>query len=318
MVGFGAGLRRTAPAAGKRETMRDGPVRSDPDAFIAPRIEAPDWVSLDREALGLAFNNAAAVPESAAIVARWEERSQAIRAAHGHALDLAYGDKPRNRIDLIRAPGARNTLVFIHGGYWQMRAKETFAFAADGPLAHGINLALVGYTLAPDATLEHMTEEIRAALGFLRRELPRQGLDADAMWLSGWSAGAHLAASVLGEAGVRGAILISGIYELEPVRNTWINDALGLDEARAAKNSPMRQVPTSCPPVAVVAGSAELPLMRVQSRDYAAALMRGRLPCHYEEIAEANHFTIMDEMARPNGRLCRLIAEMVGAGPPPR
>ncbi len=296
--------------------MRDGSFRIDLDACTATRIEAPDWANLDREALGLAFNNAAAVPESADIVAGWEERSQAIRAAGGHALDLVYGPNPRNRIDLIRAPGARNTLVFVHGGYWQLRAKELFAFAAAGPLAHGINLALVGYTLAPDATLEQMTEEIRTARDFLERELPRHGLDAGAIWLCGWSAGAHLAAMVLGEADVRGAILISGIYELEPIRHTWINDALGLDAARAARNSPARHVPPSTPPVAVVAGSAELPLMRAQSRDYAAALIRGQLPCHYEEIAGANHFTIMEEMARPDGRLCRLIAEMVGSANP--
>ncbi len=283
---------------------------------MATKVDAPDWASLDREALGLAFNNAAAVPESPAIVAGWEERSRAIRAADRHALDLAYGPRPRNRIDLIRAPGARNTLLFVHGGYWQFRAKEMFAFAAAGPLAHGINVALAGYTLAPDATLEDMTEEIRATLDFLRRELPRHGLDADAIWLSGWSAGAHLAASVLGDAPVRGAILISGIYELEPVRHSWINDVLGLDAARAATNSPTRRVPANSPPVAVVAGSAELPLMRVQSRDYAAALMRARLPCHYEEIAGANHFTILEEMARPDGRLCRLIAEMVGGKTP--
>jgi arylformamidase len=291
--------------------MRDGKVRTDLDASLATPIDAPDWRKLDRAALGLAFNSGAAVADSAAITAAWEERSRRIRAAQGHALDLPYGPKPRNRVDLLRAPGARSTLVFVHGGYWQRRAKEMFAFAAEALLARGINLALVGYTLAPEATLEDMADEIRAALSFLRDELPQHGLDPDALWLSGWSAGAHLVATALGDARVRGAILVSGIYDLEPIRHCWINEALGLDAARAAANSPLLRVPTACPPVVVVAGTAELPLMRIQSRDYAAALARAGLPCGYEEIPAANHFTILEEMARSDGRLCRLIAGMV-------
>ena len=44
--------------------------------------------------------------------------------------------------------------MFIHGGYWQARAKEIFTVMAEGPMAHGINVALIGYTLAPEATLD--------------------------------------------------------------------------------------------------------------------------------------------------------------------
>jgi len=283
--------------------MRDGQVRSDLAAGPAPAIEAPDWRTLDRDALGLALNNAAAVPDSADIIAAWDERSQAVRAEGGHVLDFAYGPRPRNRIDLIRARGGRATLVFVHGGYWQFRAKELFAFLAAGPAAHGINLALVGYTLAPEATLDEMAREVAAALDCLAAELARHDLDPAALWLSGWSAGGHLAATALGHPAVRGAILISGIYDLEPIRHCWINDTLCLDAASAARNSPIARPPASSPPVLVVAGSAELPLMRVQSRDYAAALIR------------ANHFTILEDMARPDGRLCRLIAGMTGPSP---
>ena len=93
-------------------------------------------------------------------------------------LDLAYGPRPRNRIDFIKCdPPRAPTLVFVHGGYWQMRAKESFAFAATGPLAAGINVALVGYTLAPAASMDEIVAEIRSALDWLVAKLPALGGD---------------------------------------------------------------------------------------------------------------------------------------------
>jgi arylformamidase len=113
-----------------------------------PRI---DWRDLDRAALGGAYNSAAAVANCSAITASWEPRSAAMRQRPDAKLDLAYGPRPRNRIDFITCGAPRaSTLVFVHGGYWQMRAKESFAFVAAGPLAIGMNVALVGYTLERD------------------------------------------------------------------------------------------------------------------------------------------------------------------------
>src|SRR3954468_20012929 len=183
-----------------------------------------DWRALGRAELDAGYNNAAAVPGSAEIMAGFEERSATMRAAHPQHLDLVYGPRPRNRIDFLPAGEGAPVLVFIHGGYWQMRSKETFTFAASGPLAHGISMALVGYTLAPDATLDEMVAEIRAALDFLGAELPRLGGDPSNLWISGWSAGGHLAAMNRDHPLVRGGLAISGIYDLEPIRHIYVND----------------------------------------------------------------------------------------------
>src|ERR1700741_5028797 len=106
---------------------------------------------MDRAQLDAAYNNTAAVPERNAIVADWAVRSAKVRRDHAGHLDLAYGESPRERLDLFLAanPNAP-TLAFIHGGYWQMNDKEGFAFLAEGVLAHGINFALVEYTPAPE------------------------------------------------------------------------------------------------------------------------------------------------------------------------
>ena len=216
--------------------------------MLRPRI---DWRSLDRAALADAYNSAAAVANSGAITASWEPRSTPVRQRPGAMLDLAYGPRPRNRIDFIRCGAPRApTLVFVHGGYWQMRAKEKFTFVATGPLAIGINVALVGYTLAPAASMDEIVAEIRSALDWLAAELPALGGDPQKLLLSGWSAGAQLAAMTMDHPSIRGCLAISGIYDLEPMRHCYVNDKLGLDEAMALRNSPIRLQPSAKVPLA--------------------------------------------------------------------
>jgi acetyl esterase/lipase len=119
---------------------------------------------MDRAALDAAYNNTLAVKESATIVGSWVKRSEAFRSMHKDSLDLRYGDADRNRVDYFEARPGAPLFVFIHGGYWQMRAKEDFSVLAEGPMAHGINVAMVGYTLAPEKKLTQIVAEIHSAL----------------------------------------------------------------------------------------------------------------------------------------------------------
>ena len=131
-----------------------------------------DWRTMSQQDRDLGLNNGVAVPASADIVAGWDKRSAEMRARYSGHLDLRYGPRERNRIDFLKAADGGPTLLFIHGGYWQTRAKETFTVFAGGPMAHGINVALIGYTLAPDATLDEIVAEIHAGLDFLAAQLP--------------------------------------------------------------------------------------------------------------------------------------------------
>jgi arylformamidase len=270
-----------------------------------------DWRSLDKAALDIGYNNGAAVANSAAIVGAWEQQSAALRARGDAVLDLAYGPQPRNRIDFIRsgAPDAP-TLAFIHGGYWQMRAKENFTFLADGPLSIGMNVAFIGYTLAPTASMDQIVGEIRQALDWLAAQLPALGGNAEKLLVSGWSAGAHLTVMTMDHPAVRGCLAISGIYDLEPIRHCYVNDKLGLDEAAAQRNSPMLMRPSRHVPLAVVVGGAELPLMVQQSTDYAQALAQQGRPVRFREIPGADHFSILDEMAKSDGAIVEMLREL--------
>ncbi|MDB5545629.1 MAG: alpha/beta hydrolase [Hyphomicrobiales bacterium] len=274
-------------------------------------FDAPDWATLDQEARDRAYNNAAAVVDSPAIVARWEERSAAMREKYPASLGLRYGPRERNSIDFLKAADGAPTLVFIHGGYWQMRSKETFTFCSTGPMAHGFNVAHVGYTLAPDATLDDMAAEIHAGLDFLVGALPELHADPARLVISGWSAGAQLAAMGLSHPAVKAGLAISGIYDLAHMRDIYVNSALRLDEGGVLRNSPALQDAGPKAPLSLVAGSAELPLMRWQSGAFAAHRAMLGLPVQYEEIAGANHFTIMEELASPEGRITQLLTTLL-------
>jgi acetyl esterase/lipase len=254
---------------------------------------------MDRAALDAAYNNGAAVADSAKIVADWEARSARLRATHPEGMDLRYGPDERNRIDYFGARRDGPVLAFIHGGYWQNRAKEIFSFVAEGPLAWGINVALVGYTLAPQKRLDGIVAEIRAGLAWLQQSLPMLG--GNHLYVSGWSAGGHLTAITMDHPAVKGGLAISGIYDLEPMRLSYINDKLRLDEAEARRNSPG---PTD-KPLVVVYGADELPELRRQSEDY-AKLLRGKAVA----LPRRNHFTILEELASPHGMLTALVRKM--------
>jgi arylformamidase len=280
------------------------------DISMTTPSDTPDWRSMSQQERDLGLNNGVHVPTSVDLVAGWDRRSQDKRAQYSDHLDLRYGPRERNRIDFFKAGKKAPTLLFIHGGYWQTRAKETFALFSDGPMAHGINVALTGYTLAPDATLDQIVGEIHAAIDFLAAQLPALGGDDNRIVVAGWSAGGHLTSMALSNPNVRAGMAISGIYDLEPIRHSYLNEKLRLDEATSQRNSPMMQPSGALKPLSLVAGDAELPLLRKQTADFAGHRAKYGLPVTYEEIPGANHFSIMAEMASPTGRITTLIRQL--------
>src|SRR5260221_1049193 len=227
---------------------------------------------MDRAALDAAYNSSAAVPEAPRYRADWAARSERMRARHAANLDIPYGDAARAKLDLfLAASPLAPTLIFIHGGYWQMNQKENFAFIAEGPLAHGINVASLGYTLAPEAGMDRIVGEIRAGVACLAENIARHGGDPLRLYVSGWSAGGHLTAMAMDDGRVRGGLAVSGIYDLEPIRRNYLNDKLGLDIPTARRNSPLFHLPESAGRLGVTVGGADLPELQRQSAEYCAA-----------------------------------------------
>jgi len=277
---------------------------------------------MDRAQLDAAYNNSAAVSERDAIVADWAARSAKVRREYAGCLDLAYGETFRQRLDLFLAANPKApTLAFIHGGYWQMNdlAKENFAFFAEGLLSLGINLAVIEYTLAPAARLDRIVAEVRRSVRWLAEHLAAYGADPNRLYVAGHSAGGHLTSMTMPLPEVRGGIAISGIYDLEPIRLNYLNEKLALDTAEAERNSPVRHLPATAGELVVAYGTRELPELCRQSTEYARAWTERGLPGRLLPVDGADHFTILDTLARPEGVLTRALLAMLGrsstAGP---
>lgn len=262
------------------------------------------WRGMTREELDAAYNNSAAVKHSAATLAEWTRRSADLRAARSETLNLAYGPKPRNKLDLFRCGKSGAPLfVFIHGGYWQRNSKDIFSCMAEGPLAQGFDAAIIGYTLAPEATLTEIVAETHAAIRWLRKEGPRHGTGTGALVVSGWSAGGHLTAMAMGLAEVDAGFAISGIYDIEPCRLSYLNDKLRLTEKEVEDLSPIRHLPKEPKPMTLAFGASELPELQRQSRDYASARGEAGLPTRLLALHTHDHFSIMEELIKPDGKL---------------
>ena len=267
------------------------------------------YCGMDQAALDAGYNNTLAVSDSTALLQDFDERSAAMRAAHGEHLDLRYGPAPRSRIDYFAADKPGPLLIFIHGGYWQIRAKETFSFLAAGPLAHGIHVAMIGYTLAPDATLTEIVAEVHAAISWLKNNAAEFGGDSERMIVSGWSAGGHLTAMCLNEPGVIGGVAISGIYDLQPVRLSYLNDKLRLSDEEETALSPLH-LPLSSKPLTITYGTGELPELQRQSEQFSDA--RANLPGNVVPLFQLNHFTILNELAAVNGAITLEVRKIAG------
>src|SRR5947209_2526165 len=269
---------------------------------------------MDRAELDAAYDNRAAKPNLAEVKADWNARGDRIRRAHPQHLDLAYGDGPRERIDLFLAanPNAP-TLAFIHGGYWQFAEsdKENYTFLAEGLLPNGVNLAMVEYTLAPTARMDRIVAELARSIGWLAEHLADFGADPARIYTSGHSAGGHLTATTMTLPAVRGGMAISGLYDLEPIRLNYLNEKLGLDKAEARRNSPMLHFPPMAGPLVVAYGANELPELCRQSVDYAQAWVERGLPGHLLPVDGTDHFTVLEALADPNGVLTSALLDLV-------
>lgn len=262
-----------------------------------------------QEELDAAYNNAAAVPDSKEWLDRWRYEGERIRRSRCDYPDLAYGTAERTRIDLYMAGPARRTLAFIHGGYWHLNSKEMFGFVAPGPLSVGVNVALIGYTLAPAATLDQIVQEIRLAIDWLRRNIARFGGSSRRITVGGWSAGGHLAAMVMAGGQTDRGLSISGIFDLEPIRLSYLNRVLALTPESARRNSPIRHIPRVGGHFTIATGGAELSELRRQGADFAFAWTSAGLSANHVEVPMKHHFAVLDELARPGGSLLQLLEE---------
>jgi arylformamidase len=275
-----------------------------------------DWRTLDAATLEREMSPSSCIGgDYRPFVDAYASRSAEVRAAFARGSagrwwpDLAYGPTERERLDLFVPQGASHAplLVFIHGGYWQELSKAESQFAALDAVQQGVALAVVDYTLAPEASVREIVEQCRRALRWLHLNAGQHGADAQRMVVGGSSAGAHLAAMcALPEAccpGIVGAVLLSGVYELEPLVGTTINEALALNTAEARALSPALMAASGFPPTVLAWGQHETDEFKRQSLAYTRHLAAAGVTCTSMQVPQRNHFDIVFDLIAGSGPL---------------
>ena len=278
------------------------------DRPLDPRL---NWTALSQAERDAAYDNNAAVKNSAALIAERNQASERLRASRKSFLDVPYGDRERTKIDLYPADDAMAPcLVFLHGGYWQRNSREVFAMLVEGVAAHGWSVAIPGYSLAPDASLTEIVTEISRSLDWLAENGGSYGI-AGPVVLAGWSAGAQLVAMTLGHASVTAGLAISGVYDLAPIRDTALNNALKLTDQEVANLSPLR-LPAIHKRLDIAYGTAELPALVLDSIQLHESRIAANAPGRLFPIEGADHFSILGELRRPDGALVAIARQLVG------
>lgn len=252
-----------------------------------------------------AYNNGQAVPSWTEKFAGWTERSAAIRAAQAATMDLPYRPHERTKIDLFPGKPGAPCLVWFHGGYWMRNSREMFAILGEGVRAHGWSVAIPGYTLAPEASLRDIVGECEAALDWLAENGPAHGVDGPLV-VAGWSAGGHLAAMSLAHHHVKAGLAVSGIFELAPLRDTYLDEKLKLEFSEIADLSPQRRPPVM-KPLTITYGTAELPALVANSVGFHALRTRAGAPGDLQPVGGADHFSVLDGLTKADGDLTRML-----------
>jgi arylformamidase len=266
------------------------------------------------------YNNRARVPEHTQIFLRWAQEAEDHRAemlkAGRAELELAYGDTPRQTVDLFAAEEADRAplAMFVHGGWWRSLEPSMFSQMARGLNASGVTVAVVGYDLCPNVSIAEIVEQIRRACAFLWQRLGRR------MLVYGHSAGGHLAAAMVATDWVSlypkapsdlvpAAYAISGVFDLAPLVGISPNQDLRLDAEEARRQSPAYW---PLPPGRVfdaVVGGLESSEFKRQSELIVQA-WQGKAETRYGEIPGTNHFTVLDALMEPQSAMTRRVAEL--------
>ena len=262
-----------------------------------------------------------------------DESNDALTTAQSQNLvktELQYGDKSSQTLDLflpIHPETAKKKLhVYIHGGYWQELSKNESCFAATNFQQHGYHFAVLNYTLAPNASVSDIVAECRQALAWLYQNSERFGYQKDEVYLSGSSAGGHLVMMMamtnwaksfdIEENFIKGICAVSGVYDLTPIAQTYINEPLQLTPKEIIDCSPLLQggdfTQLEACKVIMAYGDNETTEFKRQTAEMTAALRHQHLEVLEQEIAQRNHFDVILDLALPESWLFQQVRQQMG------
>jgi arylformamidase len=289
--------------------------------------DAAIYRDYDQAELDAQYNNRARVPEHVELHAAYQAEGEAVLAEVDTRLDVSFGPSAEETLDIYlpKAPSGAPVNVFLHGGYWFSRHKNDFRFLAQGVVPAGAILVIVNYALVPSVDLDELVRQCRAAVAWTFNNASTFGADPDKIFVSGHSAGGHLTAMMMATDWpafadglpadlVKGGCAISGIYDIEPIRLTFMQETLGFTPEQVERNSPLSLSPATAAPLIVAVGGDESEEFLRQCETFADAWGNKGITCETMVRPGLNHFTVLGEFADPEGGLTRAALKQMGLG----
>ena len=272
------------------------------------------------------YNAGASVPDASACMRHYAEQGARARATLPCRLDVAFGPTRDETLDIFPAdrPGAP-VFVFIHGGYWRALSSKDFSGVALGLQPLGITTVVIDYALCPKVSIDEITRQARAAVAWVLRHIEAHGGDPARVAVGGHSAGGHLAAMCLETAWaddyglaadpLAAAVLVSGLYDLAPLRYSYLQPQIQLDDGIIRRNSPLFGVRACGTPALITWGANESSEFARQSSSLHAAWQAAGNRSELIAQADANHFSALHGFEDAASPLCRWLAEALGVAP---
>ena len=243
------------------------------------------------------------------LIEKWSKWSEDFRANANSSLNCQYGDGEKDKLDIFRCGKPNAPLfIFVHGGYWQRGDKSVYSFVAKSFVSSGIDVALIGYQLCPGASMTNIVEKIREAIIWIWNNADDYSISKHRINVSGHSAGGHITGMILAtdwkevsknlpDNLVKTGIPISGLYQLNPIRETTIADALGLDDAESLALSPHFFEPQTQAPILVTLGGGETPEFHWQTDNFVNKWKGFKASLDYFAEPDVDHFGVVERLA---------------------
>ncbi len=280
----------------------------------------------DPDYLQAQYDNRARVPDHARVFDNWAEASALARAQSPCVLDLAYAGSAGATLDVFPAPAAAGpapVLVFIHGGYWRSLDKSQHSFVAPSFTADGAMVVVPNYALCPAVDIEHIVLQMTHALAWTWQHAAQYGGDPGRIAVAGHSAGGHLASMLLScrwkdvdaalpAAPLAGVLSISGLYDLDPLpRVPPLQADLRLTPQSVRRLSPAFFPRPKAGKLYAAVGADESDEFLRQNRLIRDVWGPTAVPV-CETVPGKNHFTVLESLADPRGRLHELALRLLG------
>ena len=272
-----------------------------------PRV----FLDYDQIELDAMYTQVVYAPNAVEVQQRYSSNSELTRARLGAPRRVSYGPSEIEKLDVFRTPRAKAPVqVFIHGGAWRAGTAKDYCFPADLFVAAGAHFIVPDFAPVQDlgGSLLAMAQQARRAIQWVHDHASTFGGDAGRIFVTGWSSGAHLAGAALTQLTpgvVRGALLVSGMYDLKGPRLSARSSYVKFDDVTEEALSPQRHMDKIQFPLTVAYGSLETPEFQRQSRDFTTALKAARKPVELIVGENYNHFEFIETLANPYGILGR-------------